>query len=323
VTSATLASTIPFGEEIDGDTFERIGDTAREPVRARAHRIIGAHYFTTLGLRMVRGREFTLAEESSDAAPAVAIIDEAFARRLFGDANPVGQMIRFAREGDRSGSSQTLLEIVGVAPPMYEELLDKAPPTHVYVPTGRNFRATMHIHARLAPGAGESGALDEIRQSIRATDPELPVLALSTFRTFHDRGLELLALRGSAVVFTGLGSFALVLSVVGVYGLRSYLVSQRTREIGIRMALGAGARQVIAMVAGDGLKLTATGLALGVPLAIAVSVGLRSVFVDVGGVDIVVLVVATFALGITALAASVIPARRAARIDPQSALRTE
>jgi predicted permease len=324
ITSASLASTVPFGESIDSATFERVGTSDQLPVRARAYRIIGADYFRSLGLSMLRGREFTAAEEGAADTPAVAIVDAAFARLLFGGADPIGQVIRLARDPDApaAGPAQAL-EIVGIAPPLLEELLDRAPVAHVYVPFGRQFRATMHVHARVAPGVDSRAMLDAIRREARATDPRLPLHALSTFADFHSRSLELLALRGSAVVFTGLGAMALLLSIVGVYGLRSYLVSQRTREIGIRMALGAAARDVVRQMMGDGLRLVAVGVAIGLPLAIAISLGFRSVFVDVGGFDPVVLSVATVTLTAAALAASAIPARRASRIEPLAALRAE
>jgi predicted lysophospholipase L1 biosynthesis ABC-type transport system permease subunit len=254
----------------------------------------------------------------------VAIVDAAFARQLFGDADPIGQLIRPAADPDDPPAAPAVpLEIVGLAPPLYEELLDHAPASHVYVPFGRQFRATMHVHARTAAGVEPVPALAAIRREVQATDQRLPLHALTTFGDFHDRSLELLALRGSAVVFTGLGAMALVLSIVGVYGLRSYLVAQRTREIGIRMALGAAARDVVRQMMADGLRLIAAGVALGLPLAIVISLGFRSVFVDVGGLDPVVLAVATLLLTAAALAASAVPARRAARIEPLTALRAE
>jgi predicted permease len=324
VTDATLASTIPFGESIDSAMFERVGASSQAPARARAFRVIGADYFRTLGLPLVRGREFTAAEEMAAGAPPVAIVDAAFARQLFGEVDPVGQVIRLARDADQPGAAPAVpLEIVGLAPPLYEELLDRAPAAHVYVPFGRQFRATMHVHARMAPGAGAAATLAAIRREVHATDPRLPLHALTTFGDFHERGLELLAMRGSAVVFSGLGAMALLLSIVGVYGLRSYLVAQRTREIGIRMALGAAARDVVRQMMGDGLRLIAAGIALGLPLAVVISLGFRSVFVDVGGFDPVVLAVATILLTAAALAASAIPARRAARIEPLTALRAD
>jgi ABC-type antimicrobial peptide transport system permease subunit len=155
---------------------------------------------------------------------------------------------------------------------------------------------------------------------VRSTEAGLPVLALSTMQAFHDNGLELWALRTGAQLFTALGGLALLLAVVGVYGVKSYVVAQRTREIGIRMALGASARDVLSLVLRDGFFLTGTGLAIGVPLAVLVSILFTKVFVDIGGFDGLVVSVATVILGIAATVASAVPARRATRVQPLRAL---
>jgi ABC-type antimicrobial peptide transport system permease subunit len=142
-------------------------------------------------------------------------------------------------------------------------------------------------------------------------------------QTFHDRSLELWVLKAGGKMFTLLGVLALALAVVGVYGVKSYLVSQRTREIGIRMALGAESRDVLWMMLREGLALTGAGLAVGVPLAALVSLGLSKVLYDVIPFDPVVFASAPAVLAITALVASVLPARRATRIAPVRALRAE
>jgi len=322
VIAATLASTIPFGDNIDRGRFERVGSGAQTPVRARAFRIVGADYFRTLGLPLLRGREFTPAEETTADTPRVAIVDEAFAKQLFGNADPIGQLIRAAPAdaGDAAGPS---LEIVGVAPPLQEELLDRAPAAHVFVPFGQAFRAGMHAHVKLAPGVQTQDALEAVRRVVLGVDQQLPVLALTTFQEFHNRSVELLGVQGAAAVFAGLAALALILSVVGVYGLRSYLVAQRTREIGIRMALGAGGREVIRLMLGDGVRLTAVGVSFGLPLAVITSLAFRSVFVDVGGVDLAILTASTMVLSVAAVVASAIPARRAAKVEPLTALRQD
>ncbi len=324
VTSATLASTVPFGNAVEGGRYLRVGASGQPAIPTRVSRVVGSDYFKTLGIEMVRGREFTILEARSAAAPPVAMVDAAFARQMFGDVDPIGQMIRVAgAPGDAAASLGVPMEIVGLAPPLTVELLDRRPMPHVYLPFGRHYRASMHAHVRLATGVDPRMAIEAVRREARLVDPRLPVLDLSTFRAFHDSGFELQALRGSAVVFTGLGALALVLSVVGVYGLRSYLVGQRTREIGIRMALGASSGDVMHLILADGLRLTALGIAVGLPLAVLVSLALRSVFVDVGGVDVVVLSIATATLAVAALAAGAIPARRASKVQPLTALRTE
>jgi predicted permease len=325
VQSAAMASTLPFGDIHEGHLVERVGvKTAEEDGIARTYRIISADYFATVGLNMVRGREFTRAEEESNSAPRVAVIDEILARRLFKEADPIGQMIRIRqRQGASGGVSYEPMQVVGIAPPLRDGLLDPGPQSHLYVPFGRNYRAGMHVHVRVVPGTGEIAALDALRREIRAADPQLPVLALSTMQGFHNSSLELWALKAGGRLFTGLGVLAALLAVVGVYGVKSYIVSQRTREIGIRMALGASARDVLRLVMRDGAFLTVAGVAVGVPLAAFISYAFTKVFVEIGGFDPVVVGASTVLLALAATVASAVPARRAARIAPLTALRTD
>jgi len=246
------------------------------------------------------------------------------ARAIFGDEEPLGQMIRVAdRPGEPAQRDRLPMQIVGIARPMLEEMLDRAPKGHIYVPFGRNYRELMHVHAKVAPGVNEQAALGEIRHAIATADARLPVLALSTMTGFHSRSLELWALNAGARLFGTLGGLALVLAVVGVYGVKSYIVSQRTREIGIRMALGATAHDVLRLVLRQGLFLTGAGLAVGVPLAALVSLAFTKVFVDLGGFDATVVTIATVVLAAASMAASAIPARRATKVVPLRALRSE
>jgi hypothetical protein len=276
-----------------------------------------------LGLRLLRGREFTATEESSDIGPRVAIVDEALAVQLFGPGDPIGQMIRVASDTISSAADAEPMQIVGVAPPIREEMLDHRQVGHVYVPFGKQNQSAMFVQARLAPGADLHAALDELRRSVRSINPRIPVLAASTMQAHHDNSLELFALTTTATTFSVLGVIAMVIASIGVYGVRAYMVAQRTREIGIRIALGATSREVIGMILKDGAFLTLGGLAVGVPLALLVSIALRSVFVDVGGIDVAVLIVASVALTGAVTLAGAVPARRAAKVEPLTALRTE
>ncbi|MDQ3171953.1 MAG: ABC transporter permease, partial [Acidobacteriota bacterium] len=287
-------------------------------------RIVGSSYFRTLGVPMVRGREFSEAEEQSADAPRVAIIDVVLARELFGNEDPIGQLIRAKPEPGRPSSGREVpMQIVGVAPEMRVELLTVSPSSHLYMPLGREFRENLFVQVRLSPGIDDVAGLDVTRRALREADPGMPVLSLMTMHAFHDKGIELWALRTGAKLFTLLGGVALLLAVVGVYGVKSYVVSQRTREIGIRMALGADAGAVLRLMLRDGMILTLAGVLIGVPLAVAVSMLMASVFVGLGGFDATVVSVATIVLGSAATIATVIPSRRAARIEPLRALRAE
>ena len=243
------------------------------------------------------------------------------ARRLFGDEDPIGQMIRVAQEpGEPESSRGEPMQVVGVAPALREELIDPAPATHVYVPFGRNYSAGMHMEIKLEAGVNELEAIERVRGAIRATESQLPVLALSTMQSFHDKGLELWALKIGAQLFAALGLLALALAVVGVYGVKSYVVAQRTREIGIRMALGATSRDVLGLVVRDGFFLTGTGVAVGMLLSILVSIAFTKVFVGIRGFDVIIVAGASLTLALAATVASIVPARRATRIQPVRAL---
>jgi predicted permease len=322
VQSVSVASTLPFGDIQMGNRLERVGGGSVESAPARTYRIIGSDYFATLGLRMVRGREFTKAEEDNPAAPNVAIVDEAFARQLFPNEDPIGQMIRVARRpGEPESTRREPMQIVGIAPPIREELLDRTPLSHVYVPFGRHYESGIHLLVRT--GGIDGSTANALRDAVRATDPRLPVLALSTLQAFHDASIELWALETGAGLFGSLGVLALLLAAIGLYGVKSYIVALRTREIGIRMALGANPRDVIRLVVQDGVFLTGVGVALGLPLAALVSIGLSKVFVEVGGFDGIVISVATVVLAIAATVATAIPARRATKVQPLQALQAE
>ena len=327
IASAGLAATVPFGEFHEGHSVERVGGPARQDLSARVnanYRVIGSDYFKTLDLPMIRGREFTEAEETSSTAPRVAIIDERLARRLFGDDEPLGQMIRYTeRPGERTKNDGEAMEIVGVAAPVRDQLFDRQVEPAIYEPWGRNYRGNMFIHARAAQSGTEADLLRAIRADIRAYDPRLPVVQATTMTAFHDRSLELWAVRAGGRAFLSVGLLALLLAVVGLYGVKSYLVSQRTREIGIRMALGARPADVLGMVLKDGAMLSAAGVALGLPLAALLGFGVSSMLYDVKPLDPVVFIAAPVSLAVAAMVATWLPARRATRVTPLTALRTD
>jgi len=326
VEAAGMSSTLPFGDFREGKHVERIGaKAATEPMPQPTYRIVGADYFRAIDLPLRRGREFTQQEEESRTAPGVAIIDETLARQLFGSDDPIGQAIRLKPSPDGGDEPHLTapLQVIGIAAPVREEILARAPEPHLYVPSGRFYRAGMHVHARIARPGDEVRMLGEIRREIRQVDPRLPVLELTTMEGFHRKSLELWLVEAGGKMFTTLGLLALGLAVVGVYEVKSYVVSQRTREIGIRMALGADRRDVVRLVLKDGAKLTAVGLGVGLPLAGFISFALTKVLNGVMPFDPVVFVSAPIVLGAAALIASFVPARRAARVEPLKALRSE
>jgi predicted permease len=327
VARASLASTVPFGAFHEGETVERVGGpgAADRPAQVSAtYRIVGASYFDTLDLRMVRGREFTDEEEASTTVPRVAVVDERLARRLFGADDPLGQMIRFVQQPGVLGTVDTQpMEIVGVAAPIRDELFDHDAGPAIYVPWGRHYRGNANIHVRAAQSRADGDMLAAIRAALREVDPRLPVVTATTMAAFHDSSLQLWAVRAGGRTFLAFGLLALLLAVVGLYGVKSYLVSRRTREIGVRMALGARPGDVLALVLKEGAALAAVGVALGLPLAALLGVALGSLLYDVRPLDPVVFVTAPLLLAVASLLATWLPARRATRVTPLTALRTD
>jgi putative ABC transport system permease protein len=212
-----------------------------------------------------------------------------------------------------------------VVPGLRDKLFDRALQAHLYVPSGPNYRAGMSVHIRVAPAGAATRAerLGAIRREIAAVDAGLPIVDLSTMRAFHDRGIILWTIRAAGSVLSSFGALALLLAAVGVYGVKSYLVSQRTREIGIRMALGASKRDVVRLVLRQGAILTLVGLALGLPPAVLLGQALSSLLFDVSPIDPLVFTLAPAILILAATLASLLPAVRATRITPLEALRNE
>jgi predicted permease len=320
VTAAAWTSTVPFGDTYESRVVEPVGATG--PVgRPPAYRVISGEYFRTLGVTMVRGREFTAEEEDSASAPPVAIVDDALARQLFPGRDALGESIRFGERETLPGEPRLAMQIVGIAPAIREDVTERESPAHVYVPAGRHYRAALHLHVKVGTRIDAASALDAIRREIAGIEPRLPILGLTTMRAFQDRSLALWVLEAGGTVFRILGLLALTLAVVGVYGVRSYLVSSRTREIGIRMALGADRRHVLWMMLRQGFALTVVGLSIGFPLALAVSFALNSAMWGFTGFNAPVILGAPLVLALATLAATYVPARRATRVEPLDALR--
>src|SRR6185295_4804466 len=173
---------------------------------------------------------------------------------------------------------------------------------------------------RTATGA-EGQMLRSIRREIQDVDDRLPVVELRTMREFHERGLVLWVIRAAGRTLTGLGGLALLLAAIGVYGVTSYVVSQRTREIGIRLALGAAPRDIVWMLLRDGARLTLVGVAIGFPLALVLGQLLSVAIFEVSPFDPIVLTLAPVVLTTAAALATYLPARRGMRISPLEALR--
>ena len=343
VKAAGFSSIVAFGGMTEGKTVQKAGTPpgrgkdGRQAGVSTVSYIIGADYFATLGVPVVKGREFTTAEEQDNGGPAVAIIDEPTARELFGSENPVGQQIQIPGRDDAlpvngngivmndTRNERQLMEVVGVVRGLRHDLFDKAPVAHLYVPFGRQFRSGMNVHLKVASATPEAEAavIQAARRELRAVDERLPVLSLKTMTQFRDTSLLFWVVKAGAGLFAVFGVVAAFLAVVGLYAVKAYVVARRTREIGIRMALGSTPKDVMWLVLKEGLVLTAVGLLVGFWIAGGIGMLVGSMLYQVSPFDPVVFLVAPLLLAAASLAASYLPALRATRIQPTVALRTE
>ncbi len=325
VQSVAIAASVPFGITWSGTSVlpsNSMASKGRPPMYAHFN-IVTDSYFQTLGIPLLRGRTFISAENMPESKSHVAVVDKLVADKLWPAGNAVGQQIRLNESG--GGYAQTC-EIVGVVGNVREKIVgDEAEPPHVYIPFGQHYQADMQIHVRVAATSrdAELRMLDTIRREIRAADPSLPLLSLKSMRGHLESGADIWVVRTGAHIFEIFGGVALFLAIIGLYGVSAYTVARRTREIGIRMAIGADAPSMLRMILGEGLRITAVAVGLGVLLAFGIGQVLTGFLYEVRGIEPVVLLVAAAILAGVALVACYIPARKASLIDPMIALRYE
>ena len=334
VEHASISSTVPFSIIALEKNVQRAGvhpgadakpATAAEGLAFNAaSNSVGVDYFSTVGLPVIRGRAFTEAE-ATQPGPKVAIIDEALAKKLWPEGDALGQRIQFAGESEEQKQEETI-EIVGIVPPTRHELFEKAEPGGaIYLPFARGFQSNVSFFVRFRSLASGNEAItaDLLRRTVRDVDPAMPIISLQTFAQYLDSNLDLWLVRTGAAMFSIFGGLALGLAVVGLYGVKAYSVARRTREIGIRMALGAQPVAVLRMIMGEGSIMLLSGIALGLLLAAATGKILSEMLYQVGALDPIAFTAAPLLLAAAALVATWLPARRAMRVNPMRALRTE
>ena len=311
VRAAAIAQNPPLAGGLLRSVFPEGQDTTtRDRVLVQVNSV-GVDYFDAIGIPLVRGRDF--ARTDAAGAPLVVIVNETMAERFWPGADPIGKRFKFF--GDDQFTT-----VIGVARNSKYNGIAEDPIPFIYQPLLQNYtpQATLHVRA----DGNAAGLAAAVRQEVQQIDPTLSVFNI---RTLQDQVADSLApLRTNVIVLVAFGALALLLASIGLYGVASYSVTQRTREIGVRMALGASRSTVLTLVFGQGLVLVALGIALGVGAAAALMPLVPAALLpNVSGRD-----PATFAgtialLSAVALVASLIPAYRATRIDPLTALRTE
>jgi len=276
-------------------------------------RIVSGHYFEAMQIPLRSGRFFS--DLDTPTTQKVTIVDEYFAQQYWPGQDPVGKRIRTGG----LDSQDPWLTIVGVVGRIKQDALDSNPRIAFYLPHAQYTTQAMNVVLRsnVAPAALTSA----IKKEIHEVDPDLPIYNV---RTMDDRVQESLARRRFSMVMLGLFAFlALALATIGIYGVMAYLVTQGTRELGIRLALGATPAHISRLVVRQGMALAITGLTLGLAGAFALTRLIRSLLFGVQASDPVTFIAIAALLAVIALAASYIPARRAARIDPMVSLRWE
>jgi predicted permease len=309
VTSATIANVPPLSG-IMFSTIVTSTDDRGEPVEERAYmNAVGPRYFSTLEMPIAAGRE--LGVQDGRGAPGAAVINETLARRLWPGAEALGRTLRL------DGNT---LEVVGVVRDAKYDEPTEAPRPFLFVSLAQH--STLDRDTAIVRTAGAVAFVGAaVQAEIRALDPALPVFDVRSFdAVIKDRADKQ---RGVSALFAGFGLLALLLAALGLYGVMTYAVTRRTREMGVRLALGATPGQLTRLIAGDGLRLALTGVVFGGTLALPLAQVLGAWIFGVQIADLAAFAGTCALLVAVALVASVLPARRAARLDPIVALRSE
>jgi predicted permease len=279
-------------------------------VPSAMYNLAGPGYFQAMGTRLLQGREFTAQDD--EQALQVAIINESFARRFFPGENPLGKQFSLGRP------EAAKVQVIGVVEDGKYAGLNEDPKPYVSRPLWQSQVGSTSVVVRTA---GDLPALiAAVRREVQQLDPQIPV---ATSTLVEKLSLPLLPARIVASVLGGFGLLALALAAIGIYGVMSYAVAQRTREIGVRMALGAEAIDVVKLIVRQGMTLALAGLAIGLAGALAATRLMASVLYGVSATDTTTFVVVPLLLALVVLIACYLPARRAAKVDPIIALRCE
>jgi predicted permease len=321
-TSVAIDTAIPMGGNSSNDPVLVEGRSYAEGEfpALRRFKFVAPGAFSTLGIPMIAGRDYTW-DDIYQYHP-VAIVSENTARELFHDPqSAIGKRIRV-------GTNDTYREVIGVVGDVYDDGVSQKAPTSVYWPVimkkfeGQDTTMRRYISYIVRnPHAGSENLMKDVRAAVWAVNPNLPLAEVHTLQYFYDRSL---ARTSFTLIMIGIaGSMAVLLGVVGLYGVIAYSVSQRKREIGIRMALGAQTKVLTNMFVRHGLILTGIGVACGLVAALILMRFMASILFGVSPMDPMTYITVSVGLAATALLASYVPSRRAATVDPVDALRAE
>jgi putative ABC transport system permease protein len=316
VISASTANSIPLGYTNNGDTVvvEGYEVPAGQPTPVSFYAAISTDYFKTLGIPILQGRLFTDADDQN--AQFVAIVNEAMVKKYWPNEDPLGRHFKIGAEPGHS------ISVIGVAKDSrYQGMTGPINP-FFYVPVSQHFAANTFAALQVRTAAAPESMIPEIERVVQSMAPDLPVFDVKTMTEALNTLNGLLIFQMGAVLAAALGILGLILALVGVYGVISFAASQKTHEIGVRMALGAQRWDVLKMIFGQGLLIVGVGLALGLAAVLAAS-RVMGQFLIVSATDPVTYITVSALLALVALLACYIPARRAMNVDPMVALRYE
>jgi predicted permease len=314
VRDAAVAAFIPMGMETTMVDIKPEGQVSYDKSKSETaiNNMVQPGYFTTAGVPLISGREFTEADSAS--APPVAIVNDTFAKKIWPGQDPIGKSFRTQKDGQ-------LIRVVGQTRTGKYLFLYEPPQMYVYFPLAQRYNpsATLMVHTQGDP----TQFAEAVREQVRQLDPTLPVFDVQTVDAHVQYGKPLLPARIGAILVGAFGLLGLVLATVGVYGVVSYSVSQQTREIGIRTAVGAQRLNILALALKQGMTMSVIGTAIGVAIASFIIRALDSILYGVQSTDMLTLAIVSTLLLLVAFTATCIPALRATRVDPVVAVRGE
>jgi putative ABC transport system permease protein len=331
VQAAALGTMLPYGiitnerRVMSAREMMPTDSKAPEPGADALYTATTPGYFDSIGVKLLRGRDFTQAEAENKNTPRVAIIDEEMAKKLFPNTDAIGQHIRYTQP-PKDGSPNDM-EVIGVVSSHRHKVQNDNDTFNrrLFVPLAQGYTGNVFLHVRFATRDRRAltALIPTTRKMLRDVDPALPILSIAPFSDLLEKSFGLWVVRLGAALFSVFGGIALLLAVVGVYGVKAYAVACRTREIGIRMALGAHRRDVFALIMRQGALQTALAVVVGLLLSLAAGRVLAQILYEVSPSDPFALVAASVTLAAATLIACFLPARRATRVDPIEALRAE
>ena len=310
IQSATLARRLPFTG--DGIAFASVAIDGYAPAKDEDMRLnyetVGPQYFQTMRIPLAHGRDFD--ERDQDGAPGVVIINETMAGRYWPGGDALGRRIKLTKDW---------LEIVGIAKDVKNRSLSEAPQPFLYLPLLQDYRSNMILVARTPTEPQQVSK--SVRAVVAALDPGIPIFDVKTLE--EHVGVSLYLQRMAATLLSIFGLLALSLAAIGLYGVMAYSVSQRTRELGIRVSVGAERHDIFKLILGQGLAMSVVGLLAGLVAALAVTRLTANLLYGVSATDPVTFIVIALLLLCVTLLACYFPARRATKVDPIIALRIE